>query len=89
MSTAELAQIDATFRTLGGEVLGVIPEDVSTSAGEAELLNGVMSILLSLRQEYRDARDWERADALRGRLSELGIAVEDRPDGPAWRRETQ
>jgi cysteinyl-tRNA synthetase len=89
LSHESIQDIDATFRTLGGDVLGVIPVELTAAGGGARVLDGVMSIILGLRQEYREARDWERADALRAKLSELGITVEDRPDGPAWRMETQ
>ncbi|NIV34865.1 MAG: hypothetical protein GWN58_37040, partial [Anaerolineae bacterium] len=44
---------------------------------------------LGLRQGYRDSKDWEQADALRERLGELGVVVEDRPEGPIWRVERQ
>ena len=42
--------------------------------------------LIEERETARRARDWTRADALRGRLEELGILVEDTPGGPRWKR---
>src|SRR5262249_23570517 len=38
--------------------------------------------LVKRRDEARKRRDWAEADALRTRLWDLGIVVEDRPDGP-------
>jgi cysteinyl-tRNA synthetase len=38
--------------------------------------------LLAQREEARAARDFERADAIRGRLAELGWEVRDSADGP-------
>jgi cysteinyl-tRNA synthetase len=46
-----------------------------------------MGIILGFRQQYRESKNWEQADALRQRLSELGIVIEDRPEGPTWRVE--
>ena len=90
ISDEDLRGIDSAFRRLGGDVLGVIPDQLAaSSAGEAEILDGVMGIIMRLRQEHREAREWQRADALRKELSELGIAIEDRPDGPTWRIETE
>lgn len=37
------------------------------------------------RQRAREAGDWATADALRERIAELGFAVVDGPDGPAFR----
>jgi cysteinyl-tRNA synthetase len=51
------------------------------------LVEGLMNIILGIREQYRQARDWEQADVLREQLKELGIAVEDRPEEPTWRVE--
>ena len=50
-----------------------------------ELVKGLMDIILTIRQQYRKDKNWEQADALRGQLAELGVAVEDRAEGPTWR----
>jgi len=82
-----LAAIDQMFNELGGQILGIIPEQLEPPEVRSELVDGLIRILLDLRQEYRMARDWARADAIRQRLAELGIIVEDRPEGPTWRLE--
>ncbi|MGZ3588568.1 MAG: CysS/YqeB C-terminal domain-containing protein [Candidatus Limnocylindrales bacterium] len=64
------------------EVATAAPEghdDASLPAGAARLLRE--------RDRAREARDYERADALRVALAELGVEPLDRPHGPsAWRR---
>lgn len=87
ISRGTLATIDQFFRELGGQVLGIIPDELEPPGVAGELLDGLMDIILGIRQEYRAAREWGRADELRSRLAELGIIVEDRPEGPAWRLE--
>jgi cysteinyl-tRNA synthetase len=82
-SRGTLAAIDGLFRELGGQVLGIIPDNLSLDIG-GELVEGLMDIILDLRERYREAEDWEQADALRQQLSELGIAVKDRSEGPTW-----
>ena len=52
-----------------------------------ELIEGLMDIILGIRQRYLDAKDWDRADLLRQLLSQLGIMVEDRTGGGTWRIE--
>ncbi|HXC62229.1 MAG TPA: DALR domain-containing protein, partial [Nitrospiria bacterium] len=43
--------------------------------------------LIQERNEARQTKDWERADAVRKQLSDAGIILEDRPDGTTrWRR---
>ena len=40
--------------------------------------------LLEQRQAARERRDFAAADAIRDRLAQAGIRVEDRPGGPRW-----
>ena len=42
--------------------------------------------LVGAREEARKARDWGKADELRGRLLELGVLVEDGAAGPKLKR---
>jgi len=81
-----LAAIDGLYRELGGKVLGLIPDNLTRDVG-GDLVEGLMDIILDIRQRYREAKEWAQADALRRRLTELGIAVDDRPEGPTWRVE--
>jgi cysteinyl-tRNA synthetase len=86
LSGGTLAAIDGLYRELGGQVLGIIPDDLTRDVG-GELVDGLMDIILGIRQKYRETKDWDQADALRRRLNELGILVEDRPEGPTWQVE--
>jgi cysteinyl-tRNA synthetase len=83
LSQGTLAAIDGLYRDLGGRVLGIIPEDMNQDIG-GDMVEGLMDIVLGLRRQYRESKDWDRADALRKRLNELGVVVEDRPEGPTW-----
>jgi cysteinyl-tRNA synthetase len=76
--------IDGLYRELGGDVLGIIPDQLPEEAG-AGLEDALVQILIDLRQEFRQAKDWAKADAIRDRLVEVGIALEDGPEGTRWR----
>ncbi len=43
--------------------------------------------LLGEREDARNAQDWGRADEIRDELSDMGVVVEDGPDGAKWRIE--
>ncbi len=81
-----LTAMDKVFRDLGGKVLGVVPDKMSVSMDE-DRLGQVIQMLLDLRQEYRQARNWSKADAIRSRLAEIGIIVNDGPEGSTWELE--
>ncbi|MGD2166122.1 MAG: cysteine--tRNA ligase [Anaerolineae bacterium] len=86
LSAGTLAAIDDVYRRLGGEILGIIPDDL-TGQVSGELVKGLMDIILGIREKYREEEKWQQADALRERLARAGIAVEDRPEGTTWRLE--
>jgi cysteinyl-tRNA synthetase len=80
-STADAARAAAALRELD-TVLGVIEPP-------REELSPEQANLLAERAAARAARDWARSDELRARLVEVGVAVEDTPDGQRWRRSSR
>jgi len=46
-----------------------------------------IDLLIELRASLRASKQWDLADMVRDRLGELGVALEDTPDGTAWRFE--
>ncbi|MEM2108184.1 MAG: cysteine--tRNA ligase [Candidatus Bathyarchaeia archaeon] len=59
------------------EVLGVIGEVKETE----EALPKEAEELIKEREEARKAKDWARADAIRLKLREMGVIIEDTPQG--------
>ena len=55
------------------------------SGGDLELLNKLMGLLVELRADARKRKDFATADRIRLALGEMGITLEDRKDGTAWR----
>ena len=79
---SDLVEMARTFQGLTG-VLGIWFDD---DTGSDELASSLIEYLLELRDQARSERNFERADAIRARLGELGIAIEDTPAGSRWRR---
>jgi cysteinyl-tRNA synthetase len=80
------------FRTGGGvlrelsQLLGLFREPPAAPAGgDDKLVNGLMQLLIDLRNEARKAKNFALADQIRKRLGELGVTLEDRPGGTGWR----
>ena len=67
-----------------GSILGLTfaePEENDRAAlGAAPFIE----LLLETRASLRQARQFEQADRIRDGLEELGVSVEDTPNGPAW-----
>ncbi len=88
VSKGTLEAIDKLYGTLGGDVLGLIPADVAVKADDA-LVDGLVRLLIDMRHEARQSRDWARADAIRDHLAGLGVVLEDGSEGTRWRLSRQ
>jgi cysteinyl-tRNA synthetase len=55
--------------------------------GSDEMAGKLIALLLEVRQMAREARQFSIADAVRNKLSDLGITVEDRAGGTTWRKD--
>lgn len=50
----------------------------------SQIINSLMDIILELRQNARDAKDWATADKIRDQLKVLGITIKDTQNGASW-----
>lgn len=80
---SSLVMVEAEgLRAVADVLLGIFPEE---RGADNRLLEGVMGLLLDVRERLRRERRFDLADAIRSGLSALGIAVEDTARGPRWR----
>jgi len=67
-------------------IIGVLEKDevveTKTASDDIQIEN-----LIAKRQEARQNKDYAEADALRKQLVEMGIILEDTPQGVRWRRQ--
>ena len=56
------------------------------TGGAAGALDGLMKLLVLLRQTARQNKDFAASDAIRNRLADIGVKLEDRPGGAEWTR---
>lgn len=73
-------------------VLGLLaqdPEQFLQSSAQTDVDNNDVSeieALIKQRNDARSSKDWALADSARDRLNEMGIVLEDSPQGTIWRR---
>lgn len=72
-----------TLEELGGGVFGF--SFGADDGGDIELAGDLVSLLLDVREDEREAGNYERADALRDDLESLGVTIEDEGDGTSYR----
>lgn len=81
-SRAAVRYAQATLAELCA-VLGLRLDEPDAPLGRA--VEPLIQLLIEIRSELRQQRQWSLADRIRDRLSELGVVLEDTPSGTTWR----
>ncbi|MCH4166934.1 MAG: cysteine--tRNA ligase, partial [Megasphaera sp.] len=69
-------------------ILGILEDRWSGQQAEAsdKDYSDLMDVVLEIRQECRAQKQYALADAIRDKLSALGITIEDSPQGARWKK---
>lgn len=78
----DLAGLKDLYHKLVYEVLGL--KDEGEEGADNEILDKVVRLLLSTRDEAKKDKNWATADKIRDELTNLGIVVKDTKDGYEW-----
>ena len=65
--------------------LGIIPATDGASASASPVGAAGIEALIAERNEARRSRNFERADRVRGQLTDMGVVIEDTREGTRWR----
>jgi cysteinyl-tRNA synthetase len=78
-------EVLGTFRELL-DVLGVEPSSTESKTEQAKLTDDLVQLVVGLRKELKDRKEWDIADKVRRGLQDIGIELEDTPEGTRWKR---
>lgn len=67
-------------------VIGILEQE-EEAAEDDNLASDLMELIIEIRQQARQEKNWPVADRIRARLGELGIVLEDSPQGVKWKRQ--
>ena len=67
------------------QVLGIYTMNEHESGNTAEYLYPLLDLLLEIRQDARNQKDWDTSDKIRDRLKELNIEIKDTREGSTWK----
>ena len=63
-------------------ILGIIPENDPNKGNQ--VLDGIMQLVLEIRKNARENKDWATSDKIRDELAKVNISVKDTKDGATW-----
>ncbi|CAI8003120.1 Cysteine--tRNA ligase [Geodia barretti] len=68
------------------QVLGIYNTDTQIDDGDnVQQRDQMINLLLEIRQDARNRKDWETSDKIRDRLKELNIEIKDTREGTTWK----
>lgn len=80
ISNAGIEKIKSSFHTILFDIFG-LKDDAESNAGPVD---GLMQLVIELRQLARTNKDWPTSDKIRDSLNELNIQIKDGKEGSSW-----
>lgn len=82
LTTEDIALLKQTLNSFVFDILGI--EDSQTANNHSEKLNGVIEMLIEMRKQARDNKNWAMSDQIRDQLLALGIQLKDGKEGTSY-----
>jgi cysteinyl-tRNA synthetase len=85
IDSASIDSLKKLFNTFVFEILGL--KDETTGMSDEKLTGNLMKIIIELRQDAKNKKEWSASDKIRAGLKNAGIVLKDLKDGAEWERE--
>ncbi|MFM7814691.1 MAG: cysteine--tRNA ligase [Flavobacteriales bacterium] len=82
LDTSNIAALQSLFSDFLFKVMGL--QDETSEAGQQSMTEGLMALILTLRKQARDNKDFATSDQLRDALASLNIHIKDSKEGTTW-----
>lgn len=84
LSQSDIDLLRQLFGDMLFTVLGLVHEKAEKSSDNLD--DGLMNVLLGLRADAKNRKDFTTSDLIRDKLAALGIVVKDTKDGVTWEK---
>ena len=85
INETDLEELKEIFQTFMFDILGLKVENSTTGNASNEAYEKAVDLLLDVRQEAKNHKDWQTADFISNKLSEIGFEIKDTKDGAEWK----
>lgn len=82
LTADDLQRLKMVMHTFIFEVMGLLDE--TRQGAGSEVMEGLMTLILDIRKQARDNKDWSTSDQIRDRLKAAGIEIKDTKEGMEW-----
>lgn len=81
ISADDLEELKATFKLFVEDILGL---QIATHDNDNEAYKKAVDLLLDLRLQAKQNKDWATSDKIRNELTAIGFTIKDTKDGFEW-----
>jgi cysteinyl-tRNA synthetase len=81
LTSDDVSELKTTIKAFVFDILGLMNEN---SQDNSEKIKGVVELLIKLRKEARENKDWALSDQIRDELIALGIQLKDGKEGTTF-----
>jgi cysteinyl-tRNA synthetase len=85
ISESTLKRMKDCFSALLFDIFGLMDETAANDHS-AELLDGLMQMIIEFRKEAREQKNWAKSDLIRDELLKLGVQIKDGKEGASWNK---
>jgi cysteinyl-tRNA synthetase len=86
LGKATLEELKTVFQSFLFDVMG-LSDEIQGGSKDADTLEGLMQLIIEMRQDARVRKDWGTSDKIRDVLKALDIQLKDSKEGTTWVRE--
>lgn len=83
LTPEDLAGLKRIMHTFIFDILGLVDETKHLAG--SDVIEGLMRLIIEIRQSAREQKDWATSDRIRDALKEAGIEIKDTKEGVEWR----
>ena len=83
VNEADLAELKDVFHLFVEDILGLMAENEASTGNEA--YKKAIDLLLTMRLDAKNNKDWATSDKIRNELTALGFEIKDTKDGFEWK----
>ena len=84
ISAEDLEELKAVFKLFIEDILGLQADGGTATNSNEEVYKKAVDLLLQIRQQSKENKDWATSDKIRNEMAAFGFKVKDTKDGFDW-----
>jgi cysteinyl-tRNA synthetase len=86
LTAEDIDTLNKVFNVFMIDIFGLLSDAGADSQKTLETIDGLMNIIIDLRQQARQQKDFATSDKLRDALDSLNIIIKDSKEGSSWEK---